>query len=272
MSRRREKVRQRDNRELALCTLGLRVLAITFATILLSSCVTFDRINRGVNGLLGENIDDVVDTLGYPTDRRDFEGRTLYVWGNAQDLTLYMPQTMQTTGNIYGANGSATYTSNTTYNVPTNLHFQCTLILDVDSKGTVQRAQWSGNRGGCARYAKLAPSSSSPSDFSTGRGLSDVGDAVAVEGHDLQTICASYYPADARRRCEHGTVLLMMKVQRDGRVMTAAVEHSSGNRQLDDAAIHCVEAEGLFMPGAVKDPDGSYWLRVPLTWASGGTH
>jgi TonB family protein len=258
--------------EIAACRHGLKVVALVFASLLLSSCVTFDRINRGVNGLLGENIDDVVNTIGYPDDRRDFEGRTLYVWGNAQDLTLYMPQTVQTTGKIYGTNGSAAYTSNTTYNVPTNLHFQCTLTLEVDSKGTVQRAQWSGNRGGCARYAKLAPSSNSSTELSTGRGLSDVGDAVAVEGHDLKTICPSYYPAEMRRRAVHGTVLLFLKITRDGHVSIAVVEHSSGNSQFDDAALRCVEAEGLFKPGPVKEPDGSSWLRVPWTWTGGVDH
>ncbi len=122
----------------------------------ISGCVSFSDINKGVNSFLGKNIDYAVNRIGYPTSEREFQGRKLYVWGNAQDVTLYLPQTAQTTGNVYGTYGSATYQGTTTYNAPTNIHYECTVILEVDDQGIVRRTQWNGNRGGCARYAKFA--------------------------------------------------------------------------------------------------------------------
>ena len=106
---------------------------------------------------MGQSVDQVVSRIGYPTAQRDFEGRKLYVWSNSQNFTMYLPQTTQTTGSIYGTAGMAAYNETTTYNAPVPMHFECTVILEFGGANTVQRYEWHGNRGGCARYRKLAP-------------------------------------------------------------------------------------------------------------------
>lgn len=135
----------------------MRIVIGALATALLcAGCVSFSGIDAGVHSLLGQNVDQVVDRIGYPTEQREFEGRKLYVWSNSQNYTMYLPQTSQTTGSVYGAGGYANYNSTTTYNAPMPLHYECTVILEVGADHIVQREQWHGNLGGCARYAKLA--------------------------------------------------------------------------------------------------------------------
>ncbi|MDC8756365.1 energy transducer TonB [Janthinobacterium sp. hw3] len=49
------------------------------------------------------------------------------------------------------------------------------------------------------------------------------------------------YPAAARARGEEGIVTLRCRVDREGRVLAAAVEHSSGHPALDQAALDTLQ-------------------------------
>ncbi len=97
---------------------GWRSFAVAAGTLLcLSSCVGMD---SAVQSLKGQNITSVVAKLGYPTEKRDMLGHTIYGWK---------------TGNPYGGG------------------MYCNLDLVVDSNDKIESGSWDGNNGGCANLA-----------------------------------------------------------------------------------------------------------------------
>ena len=60
------------------------------------------------------------------------------------------------------------------------------------------------------------------------------------------------YPRDALRDGIQGTVMLQVLVDVDGRPLDVQIQHSSGNRQLDNAARRQVLERWMFRP-AMKD-------------------
>ena len=57
-----------------------------------------------------------------------------------------------------------------------------------------------------------------------------------------------HYPDDAVRRREEGRVVLAFTIARDGSVLGAEVEHSSGHRVIDDAALNMLSAASPVPP------------------------
>jgi protein TonB len=56
------------------------------------------------------------------------------------------------------------------------------------------------------------------------------------------------YPDDAVRRREEGRVILAFTIARDGSVLRAEVEHSSGHRVIDQAALNMLSAASPVPP------------------------
>jgi periplasmic protein TonB len=73
------------------------------------------------------------------------------------------------------------------------------------------------------------------------------------------------YPAAALRNGDEGTVTLAFLVGKDGRVLNAKVERTSGHRDLDRAAL-----QGLamcdFKPGTVDGIAQESWARMQYAW------
>ena len=73
------------------------------------------------------------------------------------------------------------------------------------------------------------------------------------------------YPAAALRNGDEGTVTLAFLVGKDGRVVSAKVERTSGHRDLDRAAL-----QGLsmcdFKPGTVDGVAQESWARMQYAW------
>jgi hypothetical protein len=125
-----------------------RLIFVVLLIVPLASCVS-SRLNDGLQSLVGKNIQAAVARLGYPDGQRTMLGDTIYIWHTSQNVSLPVTTTSTTTGTvgtapIYGS------TTNTQW-VPEN--FNCIVQIATDRNGTIKSYQWSGNMGGCERYA-----------------------------------------------------------------------------------------------------------------------
>ena len=114
-------------------------LSLIVFFITLSGCSITSTMNGIMSSWVGANIDEVVTQWGYPHEQREFRGKNLYVWN--RNTTLTMPQTTNTTANVYG---NSVYAQSTTTGGNTT-HWSCQRILEVDGNGTVVSYQWGGN-------------------------------------------------------------------------------------------------------------------------------
>jgi protein TonB len=73
------------------------------------------------------------------------------------------------------------------------------------------------------------------------------------------------YPETARRRAYEGTVLLQVRVRKDGRVGEVRVNKTSGYEILDQAALEAVSS-WVFVPGRRGDEAVDMDVRVPVTF------
>ena len=102
-----------------------------------------------------------------------------------------------------------------------------------------------------------------------GRGAGGIGDgsgssfAHVQYGHNP----APTYPVEARRRAEHGTVLLRIKVAADSAVAAVEIAQSSGFDLLDEAALDAVRHGWRFVPARRDGIAIESWVEVPIRFA-----
>jgi hypothetical protein len=109
-------------------------IAVFAAIALLSGCAT-QRLNSGLQKIIGEPVDVLVSAWGYPAGERNIMGRTLYVWSNdggAMAVPMYG-------GGVFAA------------------RLQCQVQVSVNEQRIVTSYQWSGNNGGCAVFSRRLP-------------------------------------------------------------------------------------------------------------------
>lgn len=109
-------------------------IAVFAAIALLAGCAT-QRLNSGLQKVIGEPVDVLVSAWGYPADERQIMGRTLYIWSNdggAMAVPMYG-------GGVFAA------------------RLQCQVQVSVNEQRVVTSYQWSGNNGGCAPFARRLP-------------------------------------------------------------------------------------------------------------------
>jgi protein TonB len=73
------------------------------------------------------------------------------------------------------------------------------------------------------------------------------------------------YPAAAARRGDAGTTTLALLVGADGRVSSARVEHSSGSRDLDRAAVNALSL-CRFKPATNNGVPEAGWAKLAYVW------
>lgn len=127
----------------------MKRVAIVALTITLGGCMA-QRMNDGLQSLVGHDIHDAIARIGYPDGQRQIMGDMIYVWGSSQNAVMPMTTTNYTTGMVGTTPMYGTATS--TNFVPVN--FNCSIQLATGQNGIIKNWQWSGNMGGCSRYAK----------------------------------------------------------------------------------------------------------------------
>lgn len=92
-------------------------------------------------------------------------------------------------------------------------------------------------------------------------------DRAAVENRVMEALQARFsYPALARRRGWEGRVLLRLDLDATGHIDRVAIEHSSGYRVLDRAALEALRnlvGEGPLAEGITQPLEG---LRIPVVY------
>jgi protein TonB len=73
------------------------------------------------------------------------------------------------------------------------------------------------------------------------------------------------YPMDALRREESGTVTLALLVGADGKVTSSRIEHSSGFRDLDKAAVNALTL-CTFKPATNNGTPEAGWAKLSYVW------
>ncbi len=73
-----------------------------------------------------------------------------------------------------------------------------------------------------------------------------------------------YYPRNARRRAEQGTVVVGFTIERDGSLSEIGVRRSSGIRRLDDAALKTLRKLTPFRPIPVALKRDRWPISVPI--------
>ncbi len=129
------------------------------ATLLLAltACTTFEDIDSGLNQFKGQPVNSLIEVLGFPDDERSIAGRRIIIWNTNENFTIQTPITSYGSGtlNTFGQGGYAygNYQSRTTSYVPTNVNYNCTLLVEINRKNRILGHSIEGNIGGCERYA-----------------------------------------------------------------------------------------------------------------------
>jgi hypothetical protein len=121
--------------------------------VALGGCTTWGQMQKGLQTLNGQPLDAAVRTLGYPNSETNIAGMHLVAWSSNSSGTVFLPQTSNTYGTAYASNGNfATYSGTTSYVVPMQLNYSCTITMQVSPDGVIQGSRYSGNMGGCHPY------------------------------------------------------------------------------------------------------------------------
>ena len=78
-------------------------------------------MGKVMDSWIGENIDTVINSCGYPSSEKEIAGKKLYYWLNSSYVV---------TGNQYGVYGGESI---------------CNRIIEVDKNNIVVKWQWEGN-------------------------------------------------------------------------------------------------------------------------------
>ncbi len=131
----------------------MRRLLVVAVSAALLGCA-FERLENGLNELLGTNINTLVYKWGHPNSKREIMGKTVYVWTNASTSSYVVPQTKITTDYvgtkpIYG--DTISYTSQT-------INARCVIEIIVDDNEIIENWVFSGKPARCWNYAtRLRP-------------------------------------------------------------------------------------------------------------------
>jgi hypothetical protein len=117
------------------------------AAVLLTGCVSpYAKLYSEIPQYKGQNIDALVDRIGYPDSQDFMSGRIIYSWTAASTVQMVSQPVPAPEVAIlpyqYFARSSEPET--------VSLHFPCRLQVDTDGSGTILDLSWEGKPGSCA--------------------------------------------------------------------------------------------------------------------------
>jgi hypothetical protein len=114
---------------------------------LLTGCVdTFAQLYSEIPQYKGQNIDALVDRIGYPDSQTFSAGRIVYTWTTASGMQMDLrpmqapPVGALPTPILASSSGPETMSP----------HFRCNLKVDTDVTGTILHLSWEGKASSCA--------------------------------------------------------------------------------------------------------------------------
>jgi hypothetical protein len=121
-------------------------IVMLIAALLIGGCVTTESIIAPLRAMKGQSIQVAVAKLGYPAEKREMLGDSIYVWSTNRQALLIMPTT------TLGAVGRVGYSQTSYGATPAQLY--CTIQIATDAADVIKRVQFEGNQGGCRMYAR----------------------------------------------------------------------------------------------------------------------
>lgn len=91
-------------------------------------------------------------------------------------------------------------------------------------------------------------------------------EAQAQNPDSLREFCGRLAHLESEGPTDSRTVVLMIRVEPDGRVSDSKVEQSSGSAHLDEAAQTCVREAGLYEPHHAGMAAVASWQRIHWIW------
>jgi len=137
--------------------------------------------------------------------------------------------------------------------------------IAAQSEGTVPPS--AGTAASGTTVASLAKSGVGPSGGAGGHGDGGVGSGSSFAHVEYGMNPTPIYPVEARRRAQHGTVLLRIHVAADGSVERVEVARSSGFDLLDDSALDTVRTRWRFIAARREGVAVASWCEVPIRFA-----
>jgi len=119
-------------------------------SLLQVSCASQENIKKGLDQLLGHNIEEAISLLGYPDDERSIAGKIVYTWSNSRASTSTNPTHQTSTGYIGGSRVRLdTYGQETISKT-----LSCKIRIITDTANQVVHWEYDGNRGACRKFSK----------------------------------------------------------------------------------------------------------------------
>lgn len=121
--------------------------------LVVTGCVSFQELDEGLRGLVGQDKTVAFKILGYPDNQQTFDDTKVYTWvTNSTGAEPYVsPQT--TSGTVNGKPFEAT-TAQTTF-VPVS--YSCKIQISTDRKGVIKDYKYTSTDPsvmGCMNYIK----------------------------------------------------------------------------------------------------------------------
>src|SRR5262249_31134236 len=126
-------------------------------------------------------------------------------------------------------------------------------------------------------FYNLTPAKAAPSPISQTTSSTEKGDPLSVSSarwrEQIRQILDrnKRYPVDAKSRREHGKVVLVFSLDRDGHVLSSQIEKSSGSRSLDQEAIDLLQRSQPFPSLPSERKEDKVTLRVPVQFRCGNS-
>jgi hypothetical protein len=112
---------------------ALRKVLLMLGALGLAGCMQ-QRMNNGLQALVGQNIQVAVAELGYPDTQRTMFGDTIYIWSAS------------------GPGGAIALQTSPTMTAFMPLRANCTIQIATAPDGTIKQGSWRGNQAGCQPY------------------------------------------------------------------------------------------------------------------------
>jgi hypothetical protein len=126
------------------------IILLTAITTLTAGCA-IQRLEKGMDALLGQPVNALIEKIGFPTEEKVVANRKIYVW---QMSSTHISPNTQTTSYSGMVGTKTVYGSATTYGGTTAMPVSCKLTVEVDKDEKIIYWIGEGSEFGCGPYAK----------------------------------------------------------------------------------------------------------------------
>jgi hypothetical protein len=125
-----------------------RAILVFFGLLGLSGCATVDRMDEGLNALLGQDAETAVQILDKPTEKRTSANYTVYFWivDRTETYTRPLPKAVDSRTSQHNVNY---------YNEVVAVDYGCDIQLFADRTGRLIKWERDGNTRGCQDYIRI---------------------------------------------------------------------------------------------------------------------